>query len=99
VRANRAYRLIIRRGGRIPASFADPGRVDHLEVVEVASGEALLSWDLPPLNAVRLARALRADLSQLGPKEFIERWLQRERSADGGLQAGARELSESDSWV
>jgi hypothetical protein len=99
VRANRAYRLIIRRGGWIPASIADPGRVDHLEVVEVASGEALLSWDLPPLKAVRVARALRADLSQLGPREFIERWLRRERSADAELDAGAHELSESDSWV
>jgi hypothetical protein len=99
VRANRAYRLIIRRGGWIPASLADPGRVDHLEVVEVASGEALLSWDLPPLKAVRLARALRADLSQLGPKEFIERWLRRERSAEGQLHAGAHDLSESDPWL
>jgi hypothetical protein len=99
VKANRAYRLITRRGGRTPASFADPGRVDHLEVVEVASGEALLSWDLPPLRAVRLARALRADLSQLAPEEFVERWLGKERSADGEPPAGAHELSESDSWV
>jgi hypothetical protein len=99
VKANRAYRLIIRRGGWVPASLADPGRSDHIEVVEVASGEVLLSWDLPPLRAVRLARALRADLSQLEPVEFLERWVDVERPTDSDAAADAEGFSESDTWV
>ncbi len=98
MRANRAYRLIIRRGGWMPASLADPGRSDHIEVVEVASAEVLLSWDLPPMRAVRLARALRADLSQLDPAGFRERWIDVEPAGEGEETAG-RDWSESDSWV
>jgi hypothetical protein len=74
MRANRAYRLIVRRGGIAPALLADPNRVDHVEVVEVDSGEVVLFWDCPPATASRFARALRADLSQLEDREFIERW-------------------------
>jgi hypothetical protein len=99
VRANRAYRLIVRRGGWLPASVADPGRVDHVEVVEVASGEAVLSWDLPPMNAVRLARALRADLSQLEPAGFTERWIDVPEASEGDAAGGGYDWSESDTWV
>jgi hypothetical protein len=74
MRANRAYRLIVRRGGRAPALFADADRVDHIEVVEIDSGEVVLFWDRPPQAASRIARALRADLSDLQPEEFIARW-------------------------
>jgi hypothetical protein len=74
VRANRAYRLIVRRGGLAPALLADPNRVDHIEVVEIDSGEVVLFWDCPPVTASRRARALRADLSQLDDREFLERW-------------------------
>jgi hypothetical protein len=74
VRANRAYRLIVRRGGWTPALLADPARVDHIEVVEVATGEVVLFWDLPPQGAARRARALRGDLAQLRDEEFIARW-------------------------
>jgi hypothetical protein len=74
VRANRAYRLIVRRGGRAPALFADADRVDHIEVVEIDSGEVVLFWDRPPQAASRIARALRADLSDLQPEEFIALW-------------------------
>jgi hypothetical protein len=74
MRANRAYRLIVRRGGLAPALFADPSRVDHIEVVEVDSGEVVLFWDCPPSAAARRARALRADLSQLEAPDFIARW-------------------------
>jgi len=74
MRANRAYRLIVRRGGWMPALLADPGRIDHIEVVEVDSGEVVLFWDCPPGDAARRARAVRADLAQLDADEFIERW-------------------------
>jgi hypothetical protein len=74
MRARHAYRLILTRGGRTPALIADPSRVDHIEVVEIDSGEAVLFWDLAPLDASKLARRLRADLAQLDAGEFIARW-------------------------
>jgi hypothetical protein len=74
MRARHAYRLIVTRGGRVPALLADAERVDHIEVVEVESGEVVLFWDCPPQAASRLARALRADLAQLEDTEFIARW-------------------------
>jgi hypothetical protein len=74
VKANRAYRLIVRRGGRAPAMFADPSRVDHVEVVEIDSGEVVLFWDCPPHAASRRARALRGDLAGLEGPEFLARW-------------------------
>jgi hypothetical protein len=74
MRARDAYRLILTRGGFAPAVLADPGRVDHVEVVEIDSGEVILYWDRPPQAASKLARALRADLAQLDAQEFITRW-------------------------
>jgi len=74
MKANRAYRLIVTRGGLAPAMLADASRVDHVEVVEVDSGEVVLFWDFAPQAASRMARALRADLSQLQAEEFIARW-------------------------
>jgi hypothetical protein len=74
MKANRAYRLIVRRGGWMPAALADPDRVDHIEVVEVDSGEVVLVWDCPPQIAARRARAVRKDLAQLEDREFLERW-------------------------
>jgi hypothetical protein len=74
MKANRAYRLIVTRAGRAPALLADTERVDHLEVVEIDSGEVVLFWDRPPHAASRLARALREELAQLEAEEFITRW-------------------------
>lgn len=74
MRANRAYRLIVRRGGWMPAALADPARVDHIEVVEIDSGEVVLFWDCPPQEAARLTKTLRADLARLADTEFIARW-------------------------
>jgi hypothetical protein len=74
VRAKDAYRLIVTRGGLAPALLADATRVDHIEVVEIESGEAVLFWDRPPQAASRLARALRADLAHMQAKEFFARW-------------------------
>jgi hypothetical protein len=98
MRANRTYRLIVRRGGLMPAALADPGRVDHVELVDVASGEVLLFWDMPPMRAARLARALRSDLSQLEAEEFTARWLAPE-GAGGEALDGGRDWSESDAPV
>ena len=73
MRANRSYRLLHTRSSRRPAAL-DPARIDHLEVVEVASGEVVLFWDLPAPDAARQARRLREDLSQLDDVEFLARW-------------------------
>jgi hypothetical protein len=74
MKAGRAYRLIVTRGGHAPALLADPARVDHIEVVEIDGGEVVLFWDLPPREASRLARRLRAELAQLPAAEFMARW-------------------------
>jgi hypothetical protein len=74
VKANRAYRMILTRGGRAPALLADPGRVDHIEIVEIDSGEVVLFWDCPPQAASRLARALREDLARLEDHELLARY-------------------------
>ncbi|HSZ04811.1 MAG TPA: hypothetical protein VK778_06375 [Solirubrobacteraceae bacterium] len=72
--AGHAYRLIVTRGGLAPALLADATRVDHIEVVEIDSGEVVLFWDRPPQAASKLARALRTDLAQLQADEFMARW-------------------------
>jgi hypothetical protein len=74
VKANRAYELLVRRGSRAPRMFASPDRVDHIEVVEIDSGEVVLFWDTTPAQTGRLSRALKADLAQLGADEFVARW-------------------------
>jgi hypothetical protein len=81
MRANRAYRLIVTRGGRMPAPLADPRRADSIEIVHIDSGEVVLFWDCSPVEASRLARAIRADLAQLDADAFFERW------SGGGEQA------------
>ena len=60
MRANRELRLLAAR--------------DHVEVVEIASGEVILFWDTPPDRTGRFARALRADLAQLDADAFLEKW-------------------------
>ena len=74
MKANHAYRLIVTRGGLAPALLADTTRTDHVEIVEVDSGEVVLFWDRPPHAASKLARALRTDLAQLEAEGFLERW-------------------------
>ena len=74
MRAKDAYRMILTRGGLAPALFADAARVDHIEVVDLDSGEVVLFWDRAPQAASKLARALRADLAQLQGEEFMARW-------------------------
>jgi hypothetical protein len=72
--AGREYRLIHTRGSRAPAFLANPDSVDHVEIVEIASMEVILFWDVPGPEARRFVGALRADLAALGPEEFVERW-------------------------
>jgi hypothetical protein len=74
VKANREYELLVRRGSRGPALLAGSGRMDHVEIVEIASGEVVLFWDTLPFQTGRLSRALKADLAQLEGGAFIERW-------------------------
>ncbi len=71
MRANRAYRLI---ADHQPALLADPARVDRIEVVSVDDGEIVLYWNLPPREAARLLRALRADLAGMDEEEFMQTW-------------------------
>jgi hypothetical protein len=84
VRANRAYRLIVTRGGRGPAWLAGGDRVDHVEIVDIASGEVFLFWDRAARDALRLTRELKADLAGLEDTDFYEKWSAR---ADDPLPA------------
>ena len=61
MRANRAYELLVRRG-------------EHVEVVEIETGEVVLFWDTIPGDTGKLARALRRDLAQLDADAFLSKW-------------------------
>jgi hypothetical protein len=74
VKANRAYEIIVRRGGRGPALLRSSDEADHVEIVEIDSGEVVLFWDTAPSQTSRLARALRSDLAQLEADAFVARW-------------------------
>jgi hypothetical protein len=64
-----------------PAVLAAPDRVDHVEIVEIDSGEVVLLWDLMPSDAKRVVRRIREDLVNLQADEFIAAW----RAADAEL--------------
>ena len=74
MRAGRAYRLLVRRGGAAPALLASPDRIGHVEIVDLRSGEVVLFWDCAPREASRLARALRTDLAGREAEDFIAHW-------------------------
>jgi hypothetical protein len=74
VRANRAYELIVSRGGIEPAFLADPERLDRIEVVSIDDGEVVLYFDLPAKDASKLLRSLRTDLAGMDADEFIRAW-------------------------
>ncbi len=74
MKANREYELKVRRGGRGPALLAGGERVDHLEVVDIATGEVELFWDTLPGQTGRLSRELRADLAQMEAGAFVSKW-------------------------
>jgi len=74
VRANRAFHLIVSREGVEPAFLADPKRLDRIEVVSIDDGEVVLYWEMPPKDASRLLKSLRADLVTMDAAEFISTW-------------------------
>lgn len=74
MKASRCFRVIVRRGGLMPAFLANPDRVDHVEVVEVDGGEVVFFWDLPPQAASRRTRELREDLLRYDREDFLARW-------------------------
>jgi len=74
VRANRAYELIVSRGGLEPAFLADRHRLDRIEVVSIDDGEVVLYWDLPAKQASRLLKMLRTDLVSMDAEEFLRAW-------------------------
>ncbi len=75
MRANRAYELIVSRGGREPAFLSDPKRTDRVEVVSVDDGEVILYWNVHAKDAAKLLKLLRADLISLDADEFFDKWL------------------------
>jgi hypothetical protein len=75
VKANRAYEVRVTKGPRL-----NPSRVDHIEVLEIASGEVVLFWDTLPDQTRKLARALRRDLAQLDDDAFLATWRRYETS-------------------
>ena len=74
MKANRAYELIVRRGGRGPALLRSSERFDHIEVVEIDSGEVVLFWDTTPAQTGKLSRALKADLAGMEADAFLAHW-------------------------
>ena len=72
--AARELSVVHRRASRLPAFLQpEPGH-DQIEVVEIASGEVVLFWDVGAAGAKRFVRALRADLTALEADELLARW-------------------------
>jgi hypothetical protein len=78
MRANRALRLIVSRGGLQPAFLAGPERLDRIELVSIDDGEVVMYWERPPKEVSKLARELREDLVALDVNEFIDAWVGRD---------------------
>lgn len=72
--AARELSVVHRRASRLPAFLQPEPGVDQVEVVELASGEVVLFWDVPAAEARTFVRALRADLAALPADELLERW-------------------------
>jgi hypothetical protein len=74
VSAARELSVVHRRASRLPAFLQPEPDVDQVEVVEDASREVVLFWDVPATEAKRFVRALRADLAALPTDELLARW-------------------------
>jgi hypothetical protein len=81
MKANRAFELIVSRGGLEPAFLADPDRLDRVEIVSIDDGEVVLFWELPAKQAAKLLKELRTDLVALEAGHFIEVWEGRDAPA------------------
>jgi len=82
-RAKDSYRLAVRKSGVLPAFVASPDRIDHVEIVEIESGESVLFWDRPVREAASLIKSIRRDLATLDSETFMLRWHRRdERNRD-----------------
>lgn len=77
MKANREYRIHHGKAGRLPSRFAGPERYDQVEVVEIATMETVLLWDVPARDVPLLLRELRADMAQLDGETFLARWRDR----------------------
>ena len=75
MKANRAYELIVSRGGLEPAFLADDHRLDRVEIVSVDDGEVVLYWELNAKLASRLLKELRVDHATLDAEEFFDKWV------------------------
>ena len=74
MKANRAYELIVSRGGVEPAFLAHRERLDRIEIVSIDDGEVVMYWELSAKDASKLLRNLRADLVGLDADEFLAVW-------------------------
>ena len=63
--------------------LALPGRTDSVELVELASNETVLFWEGKPVEAARLAKALKRDMRELTAEEFRDAWLTDQAAATG----------------
>ncbi len=72
--AARDLAVVHRRASRLPAFLQPEPGVDQVEVVEVASGEVVLFWDVPAPEAKRWVAELRHDLHRLGTEELLGHW-------------------------
>ena len=71
-----AYRVRRKRGAAGPAVLAGPDRIDQVELMELASGESVLFWEGPAVEAKRLSKALKRDLRNLDAETFTSAWLE-----------------------
>lgn len=78
MRASRELRVIHSRGG----GFLQANRVDTVEVVEIASGEVVLYWDVRARDVRRFLAALREELNASELEDFLARWSAVEGPAD-----------------
>ena len=76
--ARTSFSLNVTHGSPGPAILGLPGRIDKVELVELASSETVLFWEGKPMEAARLAKALKRDLRNLPAAEFREAWLNRD---------------------
>ena len=58
----------------MPSRIASAIRIDSIEIVDIASAEALFFRDCRARDAAALARQIRRELAQLDADNFYERW-------------------------